>query len=54
MSQQGCLVAPKQVGQKHLGVAARILGGSGQASASRLQCLTGAGRHFMPQWLFQP
>ena len=42
---KGRLVAPKQVRQKHLGVASRILRGAGQASASRLQCLTGGGRH---------
>ena len=53
MSEQGRLVAPKQVRQKQLGVAPRILRGANQSSASRLQCLTGGGRAFMPQWRFQ-
>ncbi len=54
MSQQSCLVASQHMRKQHFGVAARIARGSGQAGARSSQSLAGAGRHFMPQWLFQP
>ena len=37
MGKQCCLIPSQHVGQKHFGVASRILRGSGKASASRLQ-----------------
>ena len=54
MREQSCWIAPEHVGQNQLSVASRILGSRRQSSAGCLQYITGACRHFTPQWLFQP